>query len=130
MLSSKHGLWRASSYTTLEADTAGVEENQSRSSARFCNGDSNMVNTIFVANGIETQQDGTTSLQLEEFLSNRLEIVKCWQDTAELSQSTAQHLPNLLESQHQTITTYIGRTGWYGAYHETQRKALSTTIHS
>ena len=89
-----------------------------------------MVNTIFVANGIETQQDGTTSLQLEEFLSNRLEIVKCWQDTAELSQSTAQHLPNLLESQHQTITTYIGRTGWYGAYHETQRKALSTTIHS
>ncbi|CEG70419.1 hypothetical protein RMATCC62417_06323 [Rhizopus microsporus] len=78
---------------TLEADTAGVEENQSRSSARLCNGDSNMASPILVADGVEAQQDGTPSIQLqEEFLSNRQEIVKRWQEKAELSQSTAQYL--------------------------------------
>ncbi|RCH91870.1 hypothetical protein CU097_011943 [Rhizopus azygosporus] len=62
---------------TLEAHTAGVEENQSRSSARLCDGDSNMANTILVADGVEAQQDGTSSLQLEEeFLSNRMAVIR------------------------------------------------------
>ncbi|KAG1229890.1 hypothetical protein G6F67_006830 [Rhizopus microsporus] len=77
---------------TLEADTASVEENQSRSSAGLCNGNLNMANPILVADGVEAQQDETPSLQLEEFLSNRLEIVKRWQEKAELSQSMAQYL--------------------------------------
>jgi hypothetical protein len=40
---------------TLETDTTGIEENQSRSSTRFCDGGPNMTNAILVADGVEAQ---------------------------------------------------------------------------
>jgi hypothetical protein len=65
----------------LETDTAGIEENQSRSSTRLCDGDPNMANTILVADNVEAQQDGTPSLHLEEeFLSNRMAVIRMYQE--------------------------------------------------
>ncbi|ORE21593.1 hypothetical protein BCV71DRAFT_261078 [Rhizopus microsporus] len=79
--------------STLEADTAGVEENQSRSSARLCDGDSNMANTILVADGVEAQQDGTSSLQLEEeFLSNRMADIWRYQEKEWMDEATSKFL--------------------------------------
>ncbi|CEJ02200.1 hypothetical protein RMCBS344292_16213 [Rhizopus microsporus] len=78
---------------TLEADTAGVEENQSKLSVRLCDGDSNMANTILVADGVEAQQDGTSSLQLEEeFLSNRMAVIRVYQEKEWMDEATSKFL--------------------------------------
>ncbi|CAO3658114.1 unnamed protein product [Rhizopus microsporus] len=79
--------------STLETDTAGIEENQSRSSTRLCDGDPNMANTILVADGVEAQQGGTPSLQLEEeFLSNRMAVIRMYQEKEWMDEATSKFL--------------------------------------
>ena len=79
--------------STLETDTAGIEENQSRSSTRLCDGDPNMANTILVADGVEAQQGATLSLQLEEeFLSNRMAVIRMYQEKEWMDEATSKFL--------------------------------------
>ena len=59
----------------------------------MCDGDSNMANTILVADGVEAQQDGTSSLQLEEeFLSNRMADIWRYQEKEWMDEATSKFL--------------------------------------